>query len=83
MVEKGCYRLSDLRAAGVPKLRYVCSACGRKGEATVDELVERYGIDAGLPTMLFQVAEWIGCERHAERGYNICFLRFRRRGEPS
>ena len=47
-----------------------CDRCGRSGRYRVATLVERYGIDAGLPAIASALEE--GCLRKGEHGG--CFV---------
>ncbi len=47
-----------------------CDRCGRSGRYRVATLVERYGIDAGLPAIASALEE--GCPRKGEHGG--CFV---------
>ncbi len=49
-----------------------CDRCGRSGRYRVATLVERYGIDAGLPAIASALEE--GCPRKGE--HDGCFVIF-------
>ena len=49
-----------------------CDRCGRSGRYRVAALVERYGLDMGLPEIAAALAE--GCPRKGEPGG--CFVIF-------